>query len=449
MSVAPGRASLPYRLAQFEDIKANQMINSNFLSGLKSASSQKLAIETLESGPSAVRSRLESRAISKVARLRLVTTDDGLLDWDVGAPSVPGIRKGRRGSATSLTADDKLISFERIQPSQIVQMLENQDKKFTPTRGIFALDKGKLKEIRVFPKSGNVLLIIHGTFSNGQNLLNGFTPEKKDSHGSKFIDAASKKYDNVLFFNHSTIAVSPLVNALDLHRAIGSSKAQLDIISHSRGGLVTRWWCEAFDPELARCKNAVLVGAPLAGTGLAAPPNIRKTLKLLTNYGHAISSATGAATAALPILGLVSTLLGVVTSVTNIAASTPIADALMAMVPGLSGQSRVGNNPELLRLHKSNGSEERYAAIKANFQSDNPGWKFWKFFSKGRVADFAADMVFAGDNDLVVDSDSMTFLSDELRIKRVHDFQTTPLVHHINYFEQPETTEHLREWLRI
>ena len=449
MSVAPGRESHPFLLAHFEDLKVTQMINSNFLSGLKSASSQKLAIETFESGPSTVRSRLESRATSKVVRLRLVTTDDGLLDWDLGAPSIPGIRKGRRGSATSLTGNDKLISFERMEPSQIVKMLENQDQKFTPTRGLFALKKGKLTEVKEFPKSGTVLLIIHGTFSNGQNFLNGFIPEKKDSHGSKFLVDASKKYDNVLFYNHATISVSPLVNALDLHRAIGNSTAQIDIISHSRGGLVARWWCEAFDPDLERCKNAILVGTPLAGTGLAAPPNIRRTLTLLTNYGHAISSVTGAATAALPVLGIVSTLLAVVTSVTNIAASTPIADALMAMIPGLNGQSRVGNNPELLRLHKFNGSAERYAAIKANFQSEDPGWKFWKYFSKGRLADLASDMVFAGDNDLVVDSDSMTFLSDALRIKRVHDFQTTSLVHHINYFEQPETTEHLREWLRI
>lgn len=425
------------------------MINSSFLSGLKSASSQKLAIETFESGPSAVRSRLESRAISKVTRLRLVTTDDGLLDWDVGAPAIPGVRKRRRGSVASLSGDDKLISFERIEPNMILTMLENQDNKFTPTRGIFQLENGKLKERKTFPTSGRVLLIIHGTFSNGQNFLNGFTPENKDSHGAKFMQDATKKYDNVLFFNHPTMAVSPLVNALDLNRAIGSSKAQIDIVSHSRGGLVTRWWCEAFDPELSRCKNAILVGSPLAGTGLAAPPNIRKALKLLTNYGHAISSVTGAATAALPILGIVNTLLAVLTSATNIAASTPIADAMMAMVPGLNGQSRVGNNPELLRLHQSNGSAERYAAIKANFQSENPGWKFWKHFSQGKVADFAADMVFTGDNDLVVDSSSMTFLSNELSIDRVHDFKTTPIVHHINYFDQPDTTAHLREWLRM
>lgn len=50
------------------------------------------------------------------------------------------------------------------------------------------------------------------------------------------------------------------------------------------------------------------------------------------------------------------------------------------------------------------------------------------------VADFAADMAFAGDNELIVDSDSMTFLSDKCRIKRVQDFPTIPLTHHVNYF---------------
>jgi pimeloyl-ACP methyl ester carboxylesterase len=426
------------------------MIHANFLNGLKSASTRKLAIETFDSGPSAVRSRLESREISKVARLRLVTTDDGLLDWDIGAPSIPGIRKRRRGSTVSASAEDKLVSFERLEPSQIVTMLANQDNKFTPSRGIFVLKNGKLSPAR-FPKSGRVLLIVHGTFSNGNSLLNGFMGSDKaaNAHGSQFIVDASKKYDGILFFNHPTITVSPLVNAIDLNRAIGDSKAQIDIISHSRGGLVTRWWCEAFDADVGRCKNAILVGSPLAGTGLAAPPNIRKTLKLLTNYGNALSAATGAASIALPILGLVNTLLSIITSITSIAASTPIADAIMAMVPGLHGQSRVGNNPELLRLHQSNGSVDRYAAIMANFQCEDPGWQFWKFFSKGKLLDSSADIIFTGANDLVVDSDSMTFLSDQLRIERVFDFETTPVVHHVNYFDQPETTARLRDWLKV
>ncbi len=111
-----------------------------------------------------------------------------------------------------------------------------------------------------------------------------------------------------------------MLNAWDLQQFVGGSNASIDIVAHSRGGLVTRWWCEQFDPQADRCKNAILVGSPLAGTGLAAPPNIRKTLQLLTSYGNAISGATKLTSAAVPIMGLVSTLLSVVTSVTSLAA---------------------------------------------------------------------------------------------------------------------------------
>ena len=422
------------------------MINPDFLNGLKSASTQKLTVEEYEGGPSTVRRRLESRTDSKVARLRLVSTDDGLLDWDEGGSAVPGLSKRRRGSGGATSGSGQLISFERIEPSKVGEMLEKQDLKFTPSRGIYGLKTDTSVEKAGFPDNGRVLLIIHGTFSNGDNFLNGFL---KTDHGKLLLKDAARKYDKVLFFNHPTLSVSPVVNALDLNRAIGKSKAKIDIISHSRGGLVARWWCEAFDPDLVRCENAILVGSPLAGTGLAAPPNIRKTLKLLTNYGNSLGSMVGMATAAIPILGLVNTLLTIVTSVTSVAASTPIADALMAMVPGLNGQSRVGNSAELLRLHAYNGSADRYAAIKANFQSDNPGWKFWKYFSRGKLADTATDLIFTGDNDLVVDTESMTYLSSSLSVKRVFDFKTTNLVHHINYFEQPQTTAELRGWLGL
>lgn len=368
------------------------MIHAEFLQNLSSASTGDLSVKQLEAGMSTARRALNPPRASKLIYLQLARGNDDILDWSETSPPIPGMKMRRRGMGTSGDIANA-ISFEKIEPSQIASMLVRQDKKFTPEQGLFRVrDDFSLVECTSFPESGPVLLFIHGTFSNGENTIRSL---KETSVGQQFLQDAATKYskENILFFNHPTISVSPLLNAFVLQRIIGDSQASIDIITHSRGGLVTRWWCEGFDKQLDRCKNAILVGSPLAGTGLAAPPNIRKALKLLTNYGNALSGVVGLASAAVPIFGIVNTLLSVITSVTSIAAKTPIADGLIAMIPGLNGQSRVGNNQELLQLHLANGSSGRYAAVQANFQSEAPGWKFWKYFSKAHLVDTATDLI--------------------------------------------------------
>jgi hypothetical protein len=49
-----------------------------------------------------------------------------------------------------------------------------------------------------------------------------------------------------------------------------------------------------------------------------------------------------------------------------------------------------------------------YYAIMSNFETQNPEWRFWRNFRKDRAMDLASDIVFPGDNDLVVDTWSMT-----------------------------------------
>ncbi|MGH8703188.1 MAG: hypothetical protein ACREVR_18720 [Burkholderiales bacterium] len=60
----------------------------------------------------------------------------------------------------------------------------------------------------------------------------------------------------------------------------------------------------------------------------------------------------------------------------------------------------------------------------------------------------AADSIFDGPNDLVVDGASMTrLLGKEFAVKKVHDFGTNNRVHHCNYFAQPETAQFMRNSL--
>lgn len=392
------------------------------------------------------------REFSPTVRLRLID-DDGTLEWET-AEGLPLELDGFRSLGANQKQDsfDVLeLEFDRLPPSRVTQFLSNRDEKLTPHRGLRRLDLQTGTWIPAdVPADGRVLLFVHGTFSNSENMIAGLR-DPGNADGATFLAEAERRYQGNLFaFDHPTLSVGPILNALDLQRLIGHSSATFDLVGHSRGGLVARWWCETFDPHAKRCEKVLYVGSPLAGTSLAAPPNIRKTISLLTHLSRALQVTSGAITLAVPVFSVVETLLRVLTSISSLAAKTPVADAAMAMVPGLFAMSRVGNNPELQRLLTSPPSApERYHAIRSDFQPTDPAWKFWRSFRPARLANTAADTLFGGANDLVVDTASMTTLSDELGIAaaRVRDFGTSEVVHHLNYFHQAETATFLGDTL--
>lgn len=92
---------------------------------------------------------------------------------------------------------------------------------------------------------------------------------------------------------------------------------------------------------------------------------------------------------------------------------------------------------------------DAYYTITSNFEPIDPGWAFWQRFRKGNLADAAADLIFDGDNDLVVDTDSMNQFSDARKqpVVATYAFGKNPTVHHCNYFRQPQTLAHLNKWL--
>src|SRR5262249_46077537 len=150
-------------------------------------------------------------------------------------------------------------------------------------------------------------------------------------------------YAAVLAFEHPTIAVSPFLNALDLAAALKPyGNLPVDIVCHSRGGLVALWWMHMVDRQ-DRQKRCIFLGSPLQGTSLANPAKLRSSLNLLANVGKLVGDIGGTA----GILALPMTLIKVISSVIDAAASVPLLDAALAMIPGLSAQSRIDNNHEL------------------------------------------------------------------------------------------------------
>lgn len=384
-----------------------------------------------------------------VHRAALYLNDEGVLEWRLD-PLPPRAQAGRRArTAAGDTAGElvDLFEFEALGGNQVADFLARLDQRLNPraTHRLWRLrpDAGGVPRYEALSEapSGKKrrLLLVHGTFSQSQAFLDGIA---QAGQGSAFLAKVFASYDEVLAFEHPTLSVSPVLNALDLRDALAGIEGPLDLIAHSRGGLVARWALDVFGLPATPIR-ALLVGSPLGGTSLAAPDKLRATLSLLSNYGTVLQAAGTAASAWMPLLLAPLAILRVATSVLGAAAKLPVLDGAIAMIPGLAAQSRIAGNPELGRLtERSPLSDVSYALIGSDFQPSDPGWRFWRWFSKARVANSAADRIFPGANDLVVDTESMLGLPSATAR---HDFGRNETVHHTNYFAQNGTLGFVRK----
>ena len=410
------------------------------------------------------RRRAANTSLTTVKTVSLVE-ENGTLYWRDGVPGRPAARRrGRRGVPEGPEGSLVLTKeFPKLAPNKVVAAVGAIDRRLNGA--IAPTLCSRLRRLRITPAnlfelenddatdgpfSGRTLLFVHGTFSSAQNMLSEFNSTE---HGLRLLARATrgpKKYDNVLFFDHPSLSVSPVINALELGRALARSSGQIDVVGHSRGGLVVRWWLEAFGSSLRLASNAqvraVLAGSPLHGTSLAAPDKLQHAMSLISNIGTFAEKTLGLVGLANPFLWVAGKLIEVIVSVTGALARTPIVDALTALVPGLSGQSAVDNNHEINRLRTGPVAvDPAYYAITSNFETQNPGWRFWRNFRKDRAADLATDIVFPGDNDLVVDTWSMTdFGVPRLKLAGAAcDFGTSDTVWHCNYFRQEKAIKYI------
>jgi len=431
----------------------------------------------------------------------LVQDADGLWEWRTGPSTrVAGRRRLRRGagSAGDVVAQYR---FERFGANKIHEFITKRDAGLTPHQGLRRLVRAaskpatttpdprqpleaewhqgfsegggrsgtgqrpwwRLEPAAALPAKGRVLLLVHGTFSEGDMYLRELTAT---AEGEAFLRSAWERYEGQIYaFDHPTLSVSPILNALDLAALMRPSAAEFDLVAHSRGGLVVRWALDVVLPEPERRYRAVLVASPLDGTTLASPARARELMANLTNLGKTMQSLAtsvgGPVGAALglsggPLIAGAAIVLQVVTFATGALSKLPLFDAGVSLVPGLAGQAAVGNNPELMRLSVLPPSRpNQYAIVCSDFEPSVGAWRFrdllTKRFWKDRAMDAGADVVFGHDgvrfnNDCVVDTGSMDRLGglERSKVPR-HDFGTNARVWHCNYFMQPETLELVRE----
>ena len=140
-----------------------------------------------------------------------------------------------------------------------------------------ALDPAALSRL----SEGRALLMVHGTLSRAHV---GFGALPAD-----FVEELHRHYEGRVFaFDHYTLSEDPLQNAEWLVRALPEgARLDLDIVCHSRGGLVSRVLTER---EVHRTRitcdqrwKGRVRGAPNAGTALADWQHIGDLVDTYTN----------------------------------------------------------------------------------------------------------------------------------------------------------------------
>ncbi|MBS1791337.1 MAG: hypothetical protein JST85_26735 [Acidobacteria bacterium] len=276
--------------------------------------------------------------------------------------------------------------------------------------------------------SGRALLFIHGTASRAHKafatLPRGFVSDMENVYGGR-----------VFAFDHPTLSITPAENVRWLANAIERLPANpvldIDIISHSRGGLVGRLMCErasdvGVDPKRLRVRTLVMVATPNAGTPLADRKHLGSFVDTLTNLLEFIPDNPATDT-----LDLVLELL------------KQLAVGVMGGLEGLRSMEPQGEFLHKL-LNQPSEVSAVYRAIAANY---DPGPNT----PLGRYArDFLTDLVFLGEpNDLVVPTNGVFAANGAtpFPISSTMRIEATEAVDHSGFWNKPATIEALSMWL--
>ncbi len=222
---------------------------------------------------------------------------------------------------------------------------------------------------------GRGLLLVHGTFSRTHA---GFGKLSRE-----VVAELDGRYGGRVFgLDHPTLSVDPLQNAEWLAGAIpDGASVELDVLAHSRGGLVARTLAElqgelSLGSRHVRVRRAVFVATPNSGTVLSDAQHFND---LIDTYMTVFNL--------FPDNGVTETIEAVITVMKMIAVG------VWKGLPGLGAMAPGG--PFLAHLNATSAFGAEYRALASNFEPPEPGLGPW-------VKDFLMDAIFKQENDLVV-----------------------------------------------
>ena len=278
-----------------------------------------------------------------------------------------------------------------------------------------------------FLAKGPALLFVHGTFSAAHH---AFSLMKGET-----LQVLSDFYDGRTFaFDHWTLSHDPSDNMEWLTQQIPRElpTLELDIVCHSRGGLVARELATSLweHTNLVRVKRIVFVATPNDGTLLAQPDHM---VKMLDRYTNAIQFLPS---------GAVEAVLGPI-----VAAVKTLSHAGLEHLPGLAAVA-----PDSQALWECRAGETRIQTRCYGIAADWEPREDSPFFElvKEKVANQVMDRVFKNEkNDLVVPTLGVAHAQGPLfPLKNSYEFTSSAGAMHTNLFGFEETTKHLLEWLR-
>jgi len=277
--------------------------------------------------------------------------------------------------------------------------------------------------------SGRALLMIHGTFSTAHGAFSGLSQED--------VEALNAQYGGRVFaFDHHSLSHDPARNAKELaSRLPPGISLDVDIICHSRGGLVARELAErgaayGLTPDRFKVGRVVFVGAANAGTILAQPDHMVSMIDRLTSVSNLIPT------------GFVSELLDGLITVIKV-----IGHGGLKSLDGLASMNPDG--PYLKALAGAPKCGATYYAITADFDASA---QEATAPLKSLVKDKLMDKIFEeAANDLVVPTDGVFAPNGSLSfpiaaVSRLEIPKAAGVVH-TTYFLSPDARKKMKEWL--
>lgn len=226
--------------------------------------------------------------------------------------------------------------------------------------------------------TGRALLFIHGTFSTAHGAFSRIPDQ--------VFNTLHQCYEGRVFaFNHFTMSHDPDRNIEWLRQQLPQQALDVDIICHSRGGLVARALAErgtalGIAATQLRVRKIILVAVPNQGTLLAEPDHMVHMIDRLTTALNLFP--TGPVTETLEVL---------------VTAVKVIGHGALKSLQGLASMKPGG--PFLKTLNQGGTAGADYYAIAANYEPANQGLRALL----SGAANSVVDRVFQGAaNDLVV-----------------------------------------------
>jgi hypothetical protein len=259
--------------------------------------------------------------------------------------------------------------------------------------------------------------------------VHGFASSVTGSHIGHMLPELAQGYDAVLGYDHPTIARDPIENARELLAMIPEDlRLSVDILAHSRGGLVSRSLIELVDPVAQFApRRLVTHGSPHGGTRLADPERWDRIISLGMTAASWLALAAGAAIWIPKLLEFVLK-----------AAAQGVFD-----LPGIAAMTPKGDFITKLNSPNAGLAERvRYSAVTSSFSIFNV--KQAGFQQAFRA--LAAQTFIDAPNDLVVPTASMSAIDAPISLVPA-ERQLKLGVDHFSYFGDAQVLEFLRAQL--